>query len=514
MSGISKSILGFLDRSAETVKCLVFRGGLLHIVLLFSMACFVWPITHLDDFKDFARNRLQWDNRVDIAILTGLIFGALVICSTVVIFLRRKQKKTILDTIRLLNDWLLWALALPFVLVAGVPALERKHASMSLFVISVATVIGGVWMYRLLGRYRRQAELDSVAPSLDTDESDENQALSRSEGALDSDVLSGEESNADVTGQVTEGEGSQPLLSEQDSGVESEAPLFAQESLQPAGKGVLAAPSEDEASVEIRESGSHEVWDESVQSVSLNAAPLNVGAVEPPPQSVSPNRPSRWPVVAAWTGLIAMAAAFAHHFSRLAINNHHSFRSQMADLGYYDNIFYQSIHGNPLGCTFLLGEVHYSSHFDPLLVLLSPLYLFYPQAEGILVIQSVWLALGIVPMYLITQHALGKRWLSVLMGALLLTYAPLHGPALYDFHSLTLLGPLALWLMYALQRRAWRWFYVVLVLCLLTREDISFVMFFGWRIDFIFLQGRRTKARGGRPSQPRFRILYSSRRRS
>ena len=44
--------------------------------------------------------------------------------------------------------------------------------------------------------------------------------------------------------------------------------------------------------------------------------------------------------------------------------------SPIAHLGYYDNIFFQSIHGKPLGCSMIKSGYHGSAHFDPLLVLL------------------------------------------------------------------------------------------------------------------------------------------------
>src|SRR5690606_19430724 len=89
---------------------------------------------------------------------------------------------------------------------------------------------------------------------------------------------------------------------------------------------------------------------------------------------------------------VAIGVAYGAFFSELSVTNHHAMNTRTTDLGYYDNIFYQSIHGRPLGCTFIKGGTHISGHFDPLLVLLSPLYLIYQSAETILVLQSVWLA--------------------------------------------------------------------------------------------------------------------------
>ena len=62
--------------------------------------------------------------------------------------------------------------------------------------------------------------------------------------------------------------------------------------------------------------------------------------------------------------LAAGVIGYGLFFSSFAITNHHSLTTRTIDLGYYDNIFYQSIHGNPLGCSFLKGGTHISGHFD------------------------------------------------------------------------------------------------------------------------------------------------------
>ncbi|MBT3396822.1 MAG: DUF2079 domain-containing protein, partial [Alphaproteobacteria bacterium] len=111
-----------------------------------------------------------------------------------------------------------------------------------------------------------------------------------------------------------------------------------------------------------------------------------------------------WSKLGRWLVPLAVLAAgvwYAYFFSRLSITNHHGFNSRIIDLGLYDNIFYQSIHGEPLRCTLIKGEYHGTAHFDPILVLLSPLYLIYPRAELPLILQSTWLAAGAVPLYLI-----------------------------------------------------------------------------------------------------------------
>ena len=178
---------------------------------------------------------------------------------------------------------------------------------------------------------------------------------------------------------------------------------------------------------------------------------------------------------------VAVAAIWATYgifFSRLSIVNHHALNTRTIDLGYYDNIFYQSIHGHPLGCSLIKAGYHGSAHFDPILVLLSPLYLLYPRAEMLLVLQAVWLGAGVVPVYLITKDKLGRRAPAVVLAAMYALFPALHGANMYEFHSLSLLSSILLWLIYFLEKGWRRAYYLVLIPALLCREDVALILCF------------------------------------
>ncbi|WP_438015963.1 DUF2079 domain-containing protein [Sorangium sp. So ce315] len=186
-------------------------------------------------------------------------------------------------------------------------------------------------------------------------------------------------------------------------------------------------------------------------------------------------RAARWLVPVT---LGALWAGYAAFFSRLAITNHHALHTRTPDLGYYDNIFYQSIHGRPLGCSWLRAGYHGSAHFDPILVLLSPLYLIYPRAELLLVLQSVWLGAGVVPVYLLAKDKLEHRGKALLLAVVWAIYPALHGANMYEFHSLALISPLVVWLLYFYETGRDRLYWVTLGALLLCREDVSLLMCF------------------------------------
>ncbi|WP_437277087.1 DUF2079 domain-containing protein [Sorangium sp. So ce375] len=211
------------------------------------------------------------------------------------------------------------------------------------------------------------------------------------------------------------------------------------------------------------------------RSPGLDDAPELDGARSRAPAGRALAAAARWlPPLA----LLALWAGYAFFFSRLAITNHHALHTRTPDLGYYDNIFYQSIHGRPLGCSWLRAGYHGSAHFDPILVLISPLYLLYPRAEFLLILQSAWLGAGVVPVYLLARDKLDHRGKALLLAAVWAIYPALHGANMYEFHSLALISPLVVWLLYFYETGRDRLYWVTLAVLLLCREDVALLMCF------------------------------------
>lgn len=176
--------------------------------------------------------------------------------------------------------------------------------------------------------------------------------------------------------------------------------------------------------------------------------------------------------------VLGLWIAYGLFFSRLSITNHHALNTHTIDLGYYDNIFFQSSHGKPLGCSFIKTGTHETAHFDPILVLLSPLYLLYQRTELLLALQSFWLGSGVVPVYLLAKRSAKSPLAGVVLAAMFAVYPAVHGANLYEFHSLTLIGPLVLWLLYFLEEGRRAAYYATFAALLLCREDVPLLLCF------------------------------------
>jgi uncharacterized membrane protein len=182
--------------------------------------------------------------------------------------------------------------------------------------------------------------------------------------------------------------------------------------------------------------------------------------------------PKWWP----WLVLGLLVVAYTVTSSVLSINNHLGFNTGRADLGFYVSIFRRSSLGDLLGCTICGGGNHLSGHFDPVLVLLSPLYLLHPEAETVLILQSFLLGSTMIPLYMIGRQLRLPAAAALALCACFGLHPALHGINLFDFHSLALVVPGAMWLLWAREAERWRLYWLFVVLFLTIREDAALIL--------------------------------------
>lgn len=170
----------------------------------------------------------------------------------------------------------------------------------------------------------------------------------------------------------------------------------------------------------------------------------------------------------------ALTLAWSAVMIRLGVIRHWALTSNLYDLGIFENILYRTSHGDALGCSVYPSQTHMTEHFDPLLIVLAPIYRAIPAAETLIVIQVLWLGSATVPLFLLTRRLLDER-AAALVCAALLSSSFLHANALWDFHSITLAWPLVFWAALAFEARARNGLFIAVAALLLVREDIAVV---------------------------------------
>jgi uncharacterized membrane protein len=168
-------------------------------------------------------------------------------------------------------------------------------------------------------------------------------------------------------------------------------------------------------------------------------------------------------------------AGFVGFLAHTTLLDYFALHTRTYDLGLYDNLVWHCAHGDLLGTSLLKGGHHGSAHFDPILIFLAPLYRLRPRADTLLVLQVVWIASTVVPIYLLATSKIGP-WYGVAFAAIYALHPAAAGTALDEFHSLAMAGPILVWLLYFLETGRLRPYAAALALALLCREDVALLV--------------------------------------
>lgn len=171
----------------------------------------------------------------------------------------------------------------------------------------------------------------------------------------------------------------------------------------------------------------------------------------------------------------------------LSILRHNAFASGF-DLGNMDSTVWNTLHGN----IFKLAQdgklvSRFSIHADLILILLTPLYFFWNNVRMLILSESIFLAIGAMPVYLLSTKMLKNKLLSLAIVVLYLVNPGMQWTDIYDFHSVSLAIPFLLFSFYFAYTKKWRWYAVFIFFALLTKEQISLtVALFGLFIALVF----------------------------
>lgn len=196
------------------------------------------------------------------------------------------------------------------------------------------------------------------------------------------------------------------------------------------------------------------------------------------------------------TGIILFIfiLAYAIFFSYYSIRRYVSLNSHYYDLGIMNQVVYNTSQGKFLEMTDQQLKRNISRlavHFDPILAFFAPLYKIYPGAETILISQAVIVALGAWAIYLIANKILKKKWLSLTFALAYLSYFPVERANLFDFHPVVLATTFFLFAIYFYLEKKKIWFFLFVILALLTKEHVGLIVAFLGIYLFFFKKDRK-----------------------
>jgi uncharacterized membrane protein len=171
-------------------------------------------------------------------------------------------------------------------------------------------------------------------------------------------------------------------------------------------------------------------------------------------------------------------AAFAVAFSALAIGRHRAFNTGRFDLGNMTQAIWNTAHGHFLEVTNLAGHQtsRLGSHFDPILAALAPLWLVWPSADMLMVVQAAAVALGALPVYWLARKHLDSERIAAGFALAYLLYPATQWLTLNEFHPVAFATPLLLYAFWFLDEDRLVPFALFSLAAICCKEEIGLVV--------------------------------------
>ena len=168
---------------------------------------------------------------------------------------------------------------------------------------------------------------------------------------------------------------------------------------------------------------------------------------------------------------------FALFYTIICVLRHYSLFSRAYDLSYFDNVFWNSVHGR-FWHSDMAGHNYLGEHLNLILIPFIPLYLIWANPTVLVILSSLVLVLSAWPLYRLGEKKNLPAYLNLSLILAYLLYLPFLGPVLSDFHELDFAPLLVLWSLYFLEEKKIGWFLLFTGLSFITKENVLLNGFF------------------------------------
>jgi len=182
----------------------------------------------------------------------------------------------------------------------------------------------------------------------------------------------------------------------------------------------------------------------------------------------------------AWWLLLVATVIYILEMGYQAVLRYDTFKATAFDLGNMDQVLWNTIHGRWFQFTNQAVDwygppTRLALHFEPILLPLSLLYAIRADPHILLIFQTLALASGALPVFLLTRKYI-PEWplLATVMAVAYLLSPALLGLNIFDFHPISLATPLLLYAILALTYKRYGWFILACILAASCKEDIPF----------------------------------------
>jgi uncharacterized membrane protein len=169
-----------------------------------------------------------------------------------------------------------------------------------------------------------------------------------------------------------------------------------------------------------------------------------------------------------------MMLAYSAVFITISVVKYEYFLYNDFDLAIFAQAAHTTAHGSLYNS--ILGMNYLGSHASLTMLLIAPIYRVLAHPVTLLVLQTVALACGALPVYWLARRELGNEFAAKCFAALYLLYPALGYSNLYEFHPETLTTTTLLFTFYFMWVGRFGVMLVFAVLSLAAKEDVPLVV--------------------------------------
>ena len=177
--------------------------------------------------------------------------------------------------------------------------------------------------------------------------------------------------------------------------------------------------------------------------------------------------------------VILLIALYVLNFGALSLLKHASFQTHTADLGNMDQPIWNTLQGRFVEETKDDGtqSTRLTDHVEPIFALVSLLFLVYDGVESILILQTLAIAIGALPVYWLARRRLKSDWAAVAFAAVYLLLPALQAANLTEFHAVPLAVTPLLFAFYFIEEENPLGLWISALLALSVKEEIALLVF-------------------------------------
>ena len=180
--------------------------------------------------------------------------------------------------------------------------------------------------------------------------------------------------------------------------------------------------------------------------------------------------------ITAWQALFGgVLFGYVVYFTKVSIEVHQGLGTSSYDVGLYQQGVWLLGQGDAPFVT-LMGRNMFGDHASLILLFVAPIYRLFPSADTLFFLQSLFIALGALPVFLAARRRLASEGMAVALAVCFLLHPAVGWTNRENFHPDSFVAFFIGMAIYGALERKWRLYWVFVILTILVKEDVVLVL--------------------------------------